>query len=426
MPVIITMLVILVAWQIVCIYYLQGQTGWDPHTLLQAATNHSGTSRYFSMYPNNLFTMYILHGLWLISGKQDIVIFTKILCLINLFIVDSGIFIIKHVTLKATGKGVVANIATIMYISCFAAFPWFVIPYSDIPALFLCLLGLEFLVNIMQKHPCKLRDCFLAGVCMSISYLIKPSSIILYIAFVIVIAFYKLNKSSWRNLVSKLGIMILIALSLTLITNKMTTSGHLVSVDKSMAFSPWHFVDMGLANDGQYNDADVATDMKIISSSKRKKHDIYIAKKRLKEHGFFGYQQFLYNKQEKNTSDGSLGWGVEGRFLISYKDPKALHNSLPGRLFTTNGVADRFHGGLEVVNQVIWLVLIICLFASLFENNEIMVFLKMGIVGFFLFLLLFEGGRSRYLIQFLPILIITSSCGLYSLIKRTNKLINVE
>jgi hypothetical protein len=32
--------------------------------------------------------------------------------------------------------------------------------------------------------------------------------------------------------------------------------------------------------------------------------------------------------------------------------------------------------------------------------------LRLGIIGGFIFLLLFEGGRSRYMIQFLPMILI--------------------
>ena len=45
------------------------------------------------------------------------------------------------------------------------------------------------------------------------------------------------------------------------------------------------------------------------------------------------------------------------------------------------------------------------------ENNEIMIFIKLGIVGFSLFLLIFEGGRSRYLIQFLPLMFMGAAAG---------------
>ncbi|MCT7719875.1 MAG: hypothetical protein N5847_01815, partial [Lactobacillus crispatus] len=35
--------------------------------------------------------------------------------------------------------------------------------------------------------------------------------------------------------------------------------------------------------------------------------------------------------------------------------------------------------------------------------------LRMALVGGFIFLLLFEGGRSRYLVQFLPIILILTA-----------------
>lgn len=46
--------------------------------------------------------------------------------------------------------------------------------------------------------------------------------------------------------------------------------------------------------------------------------------------------------------------------------------------------------------------------------------LKYTVIGFFVFLLLFEGGRSRYIIQFLPFLLILSSIGVDNFISIFN------
>lgn len=50
------------------------------------------------------------------------------------------------------------------------------------------------------------------------------------------------------------------------------------------------------------------------------------------------------------------------------------------------------------------------IFATIKVDNSLVI--KLTILGGFIFLLLFEGGRSRYLIQFLPYLITLSSLGI--------------
>lgn len=43
------------------------------------------------------------------------------------------------------------------------------------------------------------------------------------------------------------------------------------------------------------------------------------------------------------------------------------------------------------------------------SRKKIIQVLRLATIGGFLFLLLFEGGRSRYLIQFLPLFLISAS-----------------
>lgn len=67
--------------------------------------------------------------------------------------------------------------------------------------------------------------------------------------------------------------------------------------------------------------------------------------------------------------------------------------------------------------QIIWIAIIYGIIYQLFSvikgNNFSMVqlFLALAILGAFMYLMLFEAGRSRYLISFLPVLSLMSSFG---------------
>lgn len=403
-------MILLVGWQLSCVYYLTGWTFLDPVVIGLTVTKHKiGSSAYFSNYPNNVFLLYIWHYIWIIFGRPNFKNLFYLINTINLILVDSGIFIFRHLVGKIMNKRSV-NLATFFYIACFAVLPLIVIPYSDVPSLFIGLLSINCLLNILINKPSSLTEYCVAGILLALGYLIKPSTVIIYIAFIFIFILYK--HGNWKRLLLNLGAFMLIALGTLFIGNAINHSNKLVHVNHEMAFSMWHFCSYGLIGNGGYNYNEVLDDAKIPTYNAKKRHDITKVKQRLRAMGIHGYQQFLFNKQEKNSSDGTLGWGQEGHnFITSFRKPKVVTRSLPGKIFTNGTWCDRFHGGFEVLTQLVWIVMILGLLAAMMENNEIMIFIKLGIVGFSLFLLIFEGGRSRYLIQFLPLMFMASAAG---------------
>ena len=60
--------------------------------------------------------------------------------------------------------------------------------------------------------------------------------------------------------------------------------------------------------------------------------------------------------------------------------------------------------------QIAWLLIQFSLIYAISKNEEIDI-LKLSIIGIILFVLLFEG-RSRYLINYIPVFIVTGTYGL--------------
>ena len=71
--------------------------------------------------------------------------------------------------------------------------------------------------------------------------------------------------------------------------------------------------------------------------------------------------------------------------------------------------------GHKLTIQMIWLVVLIGILFSLRMNSFRIQLFKLSVLGGMLFLLIFEGGRSRYLIQFLPFLFVLSGAGMNNL-----------
>lgn len=282
--------------------------------------------------------------------------------------------------------------------------PWGCIPYSDIIAFVLCIFIYIVLCKYKDATLVKSKYLFalLAGLLLALDYLIKPSLVIIFIAFFIVM----LAKKKLPNR----SVIILLLTPILIITffTSYQKNNSFVHINSSQSFSMAHFAAMGAYGNGGYSVKDVERDEKIKNPVERRKVDIKLWKKRISDMGVTGYQKFLINKQVANMSDGSFSWGVEGNFLLP--NPR-FNNTLSHRLFVPNGEA-RYCNFIALIIQTLWLFVLITILFSMHDVSFIGLLSKYAVVGFSVFLLIFEGGRSRYLIQFLPLLLLLSGIGL--------------
>lgn len=85
----------------------------------------------------------------------------------------------------------------------------------------------------------------------------------------------------------------------------------------------------------------------------------------------------------------------------------------------------KYNSALKAINDILWIITLIFMLFSLCAKDWITLLLKYVVLGFALFLLLFEGGRSRYLIQFLPYVFLLSGIGFYKLQKMLDERIKL-
>lgn len=302
--------------------------------------------------------------------------------------------------------------------------PWICLPYSDVAAFSFSIFTFICLVRLKKRFSYKYS--VLTGVLLSFDYLIKPSLIIVFIAYLITSeVFFTKGKSFLKSIL----IVLLVIMVVISGFNLYKQNNHFIKIDNAKALSMIHFADMGITGDGGYNLADVNHDIAISDPEKRKKSDITIWVNRFESLGMTGYQKFLVNKQVANTNDVSFHWGKEGEFIRSFNDSKNIKNSLMRRLYTDNdGVARKYNDTFSFFLQVLWIIIFLNLLFVGNINNLIGQFLKYTVVGFFVFLLIFEAGRSRYLIQFLPLLTLLSGFGLSNIVHfiGKNKLLNKQ
>ena len=77
---------------------------------------------------------------------------------------------------------------------------------------------------------------------------------------------------------------------------------------------------------------------------------------------------------------------------------------------------------MNFVKQVIWIVLSAGLVGAYLKRRDTddFNFLSLAVFGGLLFLTIFEGGKTRYLIQFLPQILLVASIGLAGFVKKEN------
>ncbi|WP_288845984.1 hypothetical protein [uncultured Fructobacillus sp.] len=417
--------ILIIIWQLQTVGLLTGSSGWDftiiSTQVLVDGGKHGllGWSDYFSFYPNNLMLLRLETIYWHITGQVDLNTFIYYLNLLNVVIVDvATILLVKMANsiLNKFGK----NLVILLTVFLFTVVPFFVIPYSDtisflVTTIFIYVLNLfrhqQTLKRLMINAP-------ILALVLCFGYFIKPSLIVLLVStFIMALLYLFINNHLWltkKNLffvTVTFGVFFLIPA--VIITSSLNNYDYSFKVNRNLAFPATHFIAMGLTNKGGFNTEDSKMTAHIKNPNERNQVAIAKIKQRLGDYGVLGYEKFLIQKQMNNSSDGTLGWGQEGNFLTVYnKNNIGMNKSFQRKYFLNkNGLADNQKFEFKTIQQLIWILTLILILFSTLEYSQYSLFLKISAIGFFTFLLIFEGGRSRYLLQFLPVLLLIAGFG---------------
>ena len=208
--------------------------------------------------------------------------------------------------------------------------------------------------------------------------------------------------------------------------------------EEGLAKGPLLFINLGLTDMG-HNQEDMKEGLlAYIDEDKRsdynnglfkKENVIKEIKRRLKEYGPFGLIGHIYYKQSLTVAEGTLGWLYRD---VQYEKTPYI-NPLYAKRTKNNGFAkwvrtyflstDRpQYKYYEFIKQLIWIVLSAGLLGAYLKRRDTddFNFLSLAVFGGLLFLTIFEGGKTRYLIQFLPQILLVASIGLAGFTKKEN------
>lgn len=396
-----------VIWQVIFVSCMHPAIGWDTGTIHAALLDPTNANNrgYISQNSNNLPILLVQHWLSQLFHQTSWLFFD----IVTTILVDlSAILNIGSVRLLDRTK-----VGTAMYIHAIwlFLFPMIIVPYTDawvLPLVSLVLLSYSALVSRQRPAWVQVVWTFILGLATMAAYFMKPSAIVPIIAIGLVeFIFLFKRRPQWLRVI---GLSLIMAVTLGggyVVGNQQLDNQTFIRLTAGRSIPAVHFMSMGVSGDGGYNADDA---LKMIELPTYQERAAYSKKKlvqRLKKRGFWGYLTFLFQKQANNTADGSFAWIKEGHFIRGDSSPS--NKGFAGKVRNFFYLYGTNLGDFRYIAQVWWIVWLLIIFLGGRSRDRYTQMLRLTIVGGGIFLLLFEGGRSRYLIQFLPAYLLLAS-----------------
>lgn len=411
---------IYIAWNILFF------AGWDAAGVVNAARElvlgepSQMSSWYnFSVYPNNLFIVYVQALMleinkWIGIFNGDALLMPIVIlnCLINTV---SCYLVYKCGCLFVSKKHAFYGFfATVLIVGLS---PWTVVCYSDSLGLLFPILCFYLFVKPYEKKWEKNVAMAGTAILAGIGFQIKPQCVIMFIAIVLVEIIWGVGKKDRKRTALTIAGLLIIAIAFSSGIQKGVKYAYKAAgneLDEEAAFGLPHFFMMGMneASNGVYAPEDIEFSYDIQSKSERNKKNIEVAVKRIQDMGPLGLAKHFSKKMLVLFNDGTFAWGKEGNFYaVTYDEV----NSGVCRFLRSYYYGDEAanHGTFQTIQKVIWLLILLNAAFCVRKHSEHMkeeTILMLAVIGLTLFELLFEA-RARYIYIYVPIYCILAAVG---------------
>lgn len=428
--IIITSLVLLMLQLFVC-YSVFFLTSWDSEVLTVNAFNiaHNKIGNlnndYFSRFPNNLFLEYLfilaykfadfIEMSTLKTGTELIVIGQ---CVLNSM---TG-FLTFKIAEKISNSYKAAWCTWAFYFILVGSAFWTIVPYSDSIALIIPVLILWIWTTLKTEKYTYLK-WFLIIVITFIGYKIKPQTVIVFIAIVIIQAIYAgYNRKIFLRLIKAVVPAMVVVMLLNVGIGK-AVSTLPFNIDKEAEFGMTHFLMMGLNEEsgGIYDKDDIDFSNTIETKEERKKANIDESIRRLKSFTPRRLAKHIARKTVSNYGNGMFGWGQEAG---SYFYKEVYRDRVPGIsgflkkcIYNTGD----YYRIFAIIKQFTWIMcLLLCALSCMRRDksvNEAVLVIALSIIGLTMFETLFEP-RARYFYIYVPFYVILAPIGLRNVLEK--------
>lgn len=410
--------------------------GWDVSAVLDGAygllNGEMTLPGYFAQNSNNIFLLLMFKwylGIVIKFGIQDMLLATVVL---NIVFIDIAIGLITLICKKIWGK-VVAISSLLFSIPMLGFTLWMTVPYTDTLSMLFPVLIFYLFLKTEEKVKQPFVYVGLIGVAASVGWLFKPTNIIIVIAFIIIkIISGKVSKDSFVGCIKGIAVFVLAFILVQggyLATRERVVGEFITAQDIKENENPFtHFLMMGMQKQetgngtysyGAYLWEDVQNTLNHVGQAEKRSYNMQIVKERLSQFGVGGYLKFLYDKTNWVCGDGTFHYGGEGEFYIT-EPPQtgAVGKFIQGFAYLeTDGFQKYYANILQGLWVAVMCFLVVGAVLDLNEyKNTKLAVLRLTVIGILLFILMFEG-RSRYLMNHLPIFILLAVYGLDRLFK---------
>lgn len=388
--------------QLIVIFHTHPAIGFDPGAIHDALLdpNREDLKSYFSYNTNNLPLLLVqraISGGLKNSSWLTFDLINSLLLLVTVLLNLLTVYLLDKKSLKVT-----------LYIHALwiVVFPMVLVPYSDVAILPMvsALLALYALTSKTKNYFVILLSAIGIGIVVTCIYFIKPSAIIPIIAIFIIEIVMVTKKNIIKTLIIIFVIFGVVSTSYVYLQKQLSQQNY-IKIQKNRTIPAIHFVSMGVSGDGGYNPSDALAMAKLKSQKEMREYSQKKLIARLHQKGVFGYLKFLIHKQNKNSADGTFGWLIEGHFMQTKPTGNGLKRLIQEFIYP----GGQHLADFRFISQVWWIGLLGVIFLGWQQKNRYLNVLRLSITGGFIYLLIFEGGRSRYLIQFLPLFLILAS-----------------
>ncbi|MBR5408496.1 glycosyltransferase family 39 protein [Candidatus Saccharibacteria bacterium] len=402
---------------IIAILFLRVRPTWDVGHIYNAAMNmayHGDVGNEYGYISNFPFQTFLLGCFTAIIKLTSFFPYPDIvLMLFNLFCILGTILLTYLIVKKLLGtrKAIFSLILFLLFSPIILYTPIF---YSDtISMLFIagCFYLSLFLFDSKISSKKRIILSLIFGLICFCGYQTKATSIILIIALALFALFINKKFNFKKFAISTACIAIIFIPSCIIVSNisKRITN-------PSLLIPKTHWIMMGLKNYGGFNMEDYQDityagldDGKDLASM-----HIEVIKQRLSEYGPLNYLGFLSRKVAFTWGDGT--YYVSDKLRREPSHPELLLYKIfsgDGEYFASYNI---FMNGMQV------LLLVGIVIGAFFTRNSqsIIAVIKLSLLGLILFLLIWET-RSRYLINYLPLMLVFFMFSLDSVSKLVTK-----
>ena len=374
---------------------------------LNSSRNNAVYIEYFQYFPNNI----LLFVMMVIAIRCGRIFGLKALFsieLMNIIFIDLSLMLLYITVRKVFGKkeAIMSSIISLFFISLFLYSP---IVYSDTLSLFIGIL-LIYLFTLLDEKKSEMKNIILLIAIGFVAFMgknIKVTSLIVLIA--LLFNYFFKNKFK-ENIISILIIMItFLTLSVgfnVVIVNK---SSFNFKINEYGSIPYTHWIMMGVEDKdvdnsdrntyGGYNLDDYKFTQNFKNGKSAQPYNIKEYKKRVSKLGIIGYADFLTKKSVNIWTDGYY-----------FANVKLLRQPVQSDSLMRNFLFNDEHTKLIGIyfTQGVTLAFLISLIAGsiikLKENEKGIDVVRLALIGIMIFLMFWEG-RSRYLVNFIPLFI---------------------